>query len=474
MSREIPHLAHAAFAAALAITNMPALAANTEAEQLREELRQTRESLESRIAALEARLAATQAPAAKAPVVERLDQFENRLSAVESMPPPEAPPQPASAMNPQMSLILGGTWARLSENPDDYLLQGFVPAGEEAGPGARSFSLGESEMTLSANVDPLFYGQATFGISAENDIEVEEAFVRSSLPEGFTSRVGRFFSGIGYLNQQHAHGWDFVDAPLVYTAMFGGQYKNEGAELRWLAPLDTFLELGAELGNGRGFPGADTGNGIGAWTLFASAGGDVGESHSWKAGMAWLHADATARSYEEPDLLLEDVSNSTAFSGDSDTWSVQGVWKWAPEGNSHERNLKLQGEYFGRKESGDLVQSNASRGEGLMDYRSTPSGWYLQGVYQFMPAWRLGLRYDSLDSGNSRLSSQDGVLRPAAFPTLAAADPDRSSIMLDWSPTEFSRLRLQFARDASREGQDDDQIYLQYIMSLGAHGAHQF
>ena len=109
-----------------------------------------------------------------------------------------------------------------------------------------------------------------------------------------------------------------------------------------------------------------------------------------------------------------------------------------------------------------------------MDYRAKPSGWYLQGVYQFVPNWRIGLRYDSLDSGNSRLRSQDGVLRPAAFPTLSAADPERSSVMLDWSPTEFSRLRLQFAKDESRDSKADDQIYLQYIMSLGAHGAHQF
>ena len=472
MSRDFTRIAAAALAATLSLDPTTTLASDAEATRLREELRQTRESLEARIAALEARLAASQAPAS--PVVERLDQFETRLGTLESAPPPEPPPQPASALNPQMSLILGGTWARLSQDPESYGLQGFVPGGEEIGPGDRSFNLGESEMTFSANVDPLFYGQATIAVTAENEVEVEEAFIRSTLPGGFTSRFGRTFSSVGYVNQQHSHAWDFVDAPLVYAAMFGGRCRNDGIELRWLAPLDTFLEVGAEIGNGRGFPGADSSNGIGAWTLFASTGGDVGESHSWKAGIAWLHADAQERGYEEPDLLLEDVMNPTAFSGDSDTWSVQGVWKWAPEGNSQERNFKLQGEYFGREESGELAQSNTSSGEGTMRYRAKPSGWYLQGVYQFMPSWRIGLRYDSLDSGSNRLRSLDGVLDVAAFPTLAPADPERSSVMLDWSPTEFSRLRLQFARDQSRQGTDDDQIYLQYIMSLGAHGAHQF
>ena len=50
----------------------------------------------------------------------------------------------------------------------------------------------------------------------------------------------------------------------------------------------------------------------------------------------------------------------------------------------------------------------------------------------------------------------------------------KHSLMVDWSPSEFSRLRLQFARDYSRMNEPDNQIFLQYIMSLGAHGAHTF
>jgi hypothetical protein len=46
--------------------------------------------------------------------------------------------------------------------------------------------------------------------------------------------------------------------------------------------------------------------------------------------------------------------------------------------------------------------------------------------------------------------------------------------MLDYSPSEFSRLRLQFARDKARRDEADNQIMLQYVMSLGSHGAHAF
>jgi hypothetical protein len=449
------------------------VAGSDEATQLRAELQQTRAAFEARIAALEARLAALDDGSGDNVVSERLDDLDQRLVVVEdtSANPPLPPP---SALNPQMSLILAGSWANLSEDPEDYRLQGFAPAGDEVGPGERGFGLGESEMTLSANIDPLFYGQATFALTPENEVEVEEAFVRSTLPSGFSTRFGRFFSSLGYVNQQHTHAWDFVDVPLVYSALFGGQYRNDGAELRWLAPADTFLEFGVELGGGDNFPGADAGNGVGSWTLFAATGGDIGASHSWKVGLAWLGADASDRGYEEPDRAVEDTLNPSVFTGDSDTWSAQAVWKWAPDGNSRERNFKLQAEYFAREESGTLTQVNATQGEGMMDYRSKPQGWYAQGVYQFMPSWRLGLRYDRLDSGDPRLRSIDGVLRPVDFPTLAAAEPERSSLMLDWSPTEFSRLRLQYAREQSRDSVDDDQIYLQYLMSLGAHGAHAF
>ena len=46
--------------------------------------------------------------------------------------------------------------------------------------------------------------------------------------------------------------------------------------------------------------------------------------------------------------------------------------------------------------------------------------------------------------------------------------------MFDYSLSEFSRIRLQFAQDKSAQGMTDNQIFLQYQMSLGAHGAHKY
>ena len=52
-----------------------------------------------------------------------------------------------------------------------------------------------------------------------------------------------------------------------------------------------------------------------------------------------------------------------------------------------------------------------------------------------------------------------------------ATDDDLPLFYL-WS--EFSRIRAQYDRDESRPQGTDHQLFLQYIMSLGSHGAHEF
>jgi outer membrane receptor protein involved in Fe transport len=100
---------------------------------------------------------------------------------------------------------------------------------------------------------------------------------------------------------------------------------------------------------------------------------------------------------------------------------------------------------------------------------TTQSGWYLQGVYQFTPGWRVGLRYDRLDSGSQSLGAgYAGVL------STEDSNPSRWSLMADYSPSEFSRFRVQYARDESMQDIVEDQWTVQYVMSLGAHGAHMF
>ena len=125
----------------------------------------------------------------------------------------------------------------------------------------------------------------------------------------------------------------------------------------------------------------------------------------------------------------------------------------------------------------DSAQAAPQFGTPFTDYlNSDQSGWYAQGVLQFMPRWRLGYRYDRLRHGTVMNGIVDNALGPTAadFSLLANHNPARNTVMLDFSATEFSRLRLQLARDESRLGVTDNQVMLQYIHSLGPHGAHKF
>jgi len=177
------------------------------------------------------------------------------------------------------------------------------------------------------------------------------------------------------------------------------------------------------------------------------------------------------------DVSARGTGRGNSFSGKSRLWALSGVLKWAPNGNPFYNNFKLQGEYFRRNEEGTLAYDALAASLGTQTGRlsTRQSGWYLQSVYQFMPQWRVGYRYDRLDAGNMRIGLVDsGALAAADFPILARYNPTRNTLMTDWSPSEFSRIRLQYARDRSRMGIADNQVFVQYIMSLGAHGAHKF
>ena len=51
-------------------------------------------------------------------------------------------------------------------------------------------------------------------------------------------------------------------------------------QLKWVAPTDLFIEVGAELSAGDQFPGSDRNkNGIGGSALFGHLGGDIGDEH---------------------------------------------------------------------------------------------------------------------------------------------------------------------------------------------------
>jgi hypothetical protein len=427
-----------------------AQASGDEIAELKQMIIEMRNDYERRIGELEARLdlAEREAESASRDAGEAFELAEE--TAIQQSAGSSAP----NTFNPAIGAVLDGGFADVGGGWEE--IPGFQPAGE-IGTGESGFSPGEVEINLKANVDTRYFGNVTFALAEEEgevEVEFEEAWVQTTaLPAGFTLMGGRFFSEAGYLNDFHFHADDFVDRPLPYQAFYGGRYTVDGIQARWVAPTPLLFELGAELNWGGSFPA--TGNAEtspAAWTLFTRIGGDVGDSNSWQLGLSQVSADAVDRAGGH-----EGEEEGGAFSGDSDLTVLDFVWKWAPLGNPNVNNFKLQGEYFMRSEDGTFAG---------LPYGGDQEGWYLQGVWQFAPAWRVGLRHDMVDADNG--------------PGLAGTELEdrgrssrRSSAMLDWSPSEFSRLRLQYTDDRVLE-QSDSAWYLQYIMSIGAHGAHQF
>jgi outer membrane receptor protein involved in Fe transport len=440
-------------------------ASGDELSEIRQQMDTLQRTYETQIKALEERLQKAESLAE-----------DNRagLHNIAASPAPDTTGNQArdNAFNPALSLILRGSVNSYTSNPDNYALPGFQ-LGDEAGLSGEGVSLDETELTVSAHVDPLFYAQSTLALHDDahgTEVSVEEAYIDpTALPAGFGARFGRFYSAIGYLNPLHAHAWDFNDSPLAYRAFLGNQYGDDGIRVTWTAPTDLYLMFGAETLAGKRFPAGEARSVAGdVQTLFAKTGGDLGLSWAWQAGVSALLAKANDRA----------DGDTTAFSGDSDLYGVDFVAKWAPDGNPQIHNLTIQGEYFYRDESGRLTVTDAGH-EGLLRYNGDQAGWYAQAVYQFAPRWRFGARYDRLTADNNLAVIDLGGYASAA--TLVGGsglddghDPHRWSAMLDWTPSEFSRLRVQYNRDNSRPDSTDQQWSLQYIMSLGAHGAHAF
>ncbi len=390
---------------------------------------------------------------------QHLQTIEQRLQRLENAPPVNTPVASANAFNPAISLILSGTYTDLSQDPATYALPGFA-LGDAASPGQRGLGISPTELHLGTNIDPDLYGAMALILNPDDTVALEEVYFQTiGLDHGVTVKGGRFFSGIGALNQKHPHAWDFIDEPLAYRAFLNYQYRDDGLQVRWIAPTETFIELGGEALRGSGFvAGGNEKNGVGAYSLFAHIGGDAGVSQSWRIGGALLNAAPRGR--ESGDIAAE---LPDTFSGDSRLWTTDFIWKWAPNGNPRIRNAVIQGEYFWREDDGSM--SGAVSGISG-DYRARQSGGYLQGVYQFMPRWRAGLRHDVL--ATHELSDASGT-----FADLNGS-PSRASAILEFTKNPFSRFRVQYNHDQSRDDSSDRQVFVQYQLSLGAHGGHQF
>jgi len=427
---------------------------------LKSEIATMRADYEQRIQQLEQRLTQAETPT---------NNVRNKAATMKATPVARsATSNNNNSFNPAISMVLNGQFSDYSEPAEGYELNGFALQGE-GGLATEGLSLGESEITMSASVDQLFFAQSTIALhdhEGVTEVEIEEAFIETlGLSNGINLRAGRFFAPMGYLNERHIHAWNFADAPLIYRGLFGNQLSTDGIKLSYLLPTDHMIELGGTIGNGGQHPSSGDHNGVGDWLVYARTGGDVGINHSWQASASHWQSSPKDRTYAGGHDHGDGVADPVLFNGDTDISNIALVYKWAPNGNIRQKNFTLLAEYFYLNEDGKLNNSAE-----MASYDGKQYGGFVEGIYQFTPQWRTGLRYDQL---GSQLHASDDELLTDADLDFSGFHPKRYSLMLEWLPSEFSRVRAQINHDKSSKN-DDTQLLLQYTVSIGAHGAHSY
>jgi hypothetical protein len=319
----------------------------------------------------------------------------------------------------------------------------------------QGFNLRSAELSFFAPVDPYFNLYATIPFS-EGGAEVEEAyFVTTSLPAGFQLKGGKFKSGFGRLNAFHPHAWDFVDAPLPYKLFFGGEGEGlieKGAQLTYLPLLPIYTILGAEIlqGDNDTLFGPDAGSGPHAYTGFAKASFDIADNHTILFG-----ASVTGGRTK-----TDTIESDTEFRGDSVLYGGEFTYKWRP---SKYNSFTLQSEYLLLDQKGDLADLANLTSDSL---KRLQDGLYIQALYQW-ERWRIGARYGLMEifKNDYTLGGENITFSGRPYVWTGA---------LEYNPSEFSRIRLQYNYDKSDPNLANQEIFLQLILAVGAHGAHPF
>ena len=338
----------------------------------------------------------------------------------------------------------------------------------ELGARDKGLGLGHSDVLVRGAFNAHWSAEATLGLHTDDqkiESHVENAWVQTrALPLGLQFRVGRFASQIGYLNELHPHADDFSERPLLYRGFLGGHWYDDGLRLNWTAPSPFYLRLGAELFTGKNLvtqATSDSTSRVSALNL--KMGNDMSASSSWQWGLSLVNNQREAE-VELHDASVSDHVHRARYSGKHMLISDL-VWKWAPDGNNRNQQLRLIWEYA-------QVSGINRYADGGSHHRAST----LSAVWKFHPAWQVGFRTDGL--AVHKAENAGGVV------SLTSGRLKENAIMLVHQPTHRQTLRLQLtqqrASGANEEGEAvfagpaSRSIQLQYVIEFGAHGAHSY
>jgi len=128
-----------------------------------------------------------------------------------------------------------------------------------------------------------------------------------------------------------------------------------------VAPTDIYFDVGVEAGRGRSSrrPGGRTQqDGVNSGNVFAHGRRRPGNGTAWQTGVSYLSTSPQDRTFDDSDSTGTPPSPNS-FSGTA----ACGAGRYPEMGadyNPTYTNFKLQGEYFRRRENGDLTFNTAA------------------------------------------------------------------------------------------------------------------
>jgi hypothetical protein len=359
-----------------------------------------------------------------------------------ALPTPTASPSPAvaaPALQTPAPQTLGGATANAKLlNPDISLIGDFVSsAGHNSVAPSPSFELHEAELGIQAIIDP--YARADVFISfGEEGVEVEEGYVTfTALPAGLLLKVGKMRAEFGKVNTIHNHALAYIDRPLVTNNLVGGEdgINDAGFSLSNFqkGPKNWFLQGTAQVFRG------DSSN------LFTSNRRQdvsfIGHVRAYKDLSESTNLDLGA-SYARGHNELGSHFITTLYGADA-------TLRWKPLRRAIYNSILFRNEFVWS------ARDQLSPTNSLQTQRAF--GLYSSLEYRANRRWTVAGRFDR--SGRAT----DAQLTDTGF----------STILTYW-PSEFSQIRGQYRFVNYGQGIKANEMLIQFLFVMGAHGAHPF
>lgn len=376
-----------------------------------------------------------------------------------------------SSVNPDISLI--GTFNTFTNFNDDSPEKGKL-----------NFESPSLEMFITGYLNP--FAKANADISYhDNEFAAEEIYfeVLRGLPLDMQLKAGKYLLGLGKINTVHEHAWPFIERPLAHQILFGEEGLNDiGFKLSFLLPTEDFYS-NFDIGIYKG----DSFRGLSAHVHDNEEINEQNEEHDEEFELGNVNAPVVLARLSSF-FNINDYSNlEFGLSG------AGGILGKARISNSASTNIKfIYGAVdFKYKYKPDMYTSLTIQGEGILNHRDvvrlnnvdstyriegpiTTFGAFIFLEYQFYKIFSIGAKYDFTygivgDEQNIYSLANDNKNRTQGISGWFGYYPVEETLLF-----RLGVEHLLYSYESGFQRNNDTNIKLQMIFSLGPHKAHQF